>query len=180
MNAITTPNLEFKQDELLTQLRPLLTEDTLLWEPEDTIPYECDGLAAYRQRPMAVALPQTEDQIIQILKICHQLQIPVVPRGAGTGLSGGARPISNGLVLSLAKFKKILDINPLARTATVQPGVRNLAISEAVAKHGLYYAPDPSFITLRIMGKDPGATESRLFANILISYLIMFKHSGRL
>ena len=69
MNAITTPNLEFKQDELLSQLRPLLAEDALLWEPEDTIPYECDGLAAYRQRPMAVALPQTEDQIIQILKI---------------------------------------------------------------------------------------------------------------
>jgi len=144
MNTISTPNLEFRQEELLTQLRPLLAEDALLWEPEDTIPYECDGLAAYRQRPMAVALPQTEDQVIQILKICHQLRIPVVPRGAGTGLSGGAMPISNGLVLSLAKFKKILDINPLARTATVQPGVRNLAISEAVAKHSLYYAPDPS------------------------------------
>jgi glycolate oxidase len=110
-------------------------------EPEDTTPYECDGLAAYRQRPMAVALPENEGQVIAILKICHELKVPVVPRGAGTGFSGGAMPIANGLVLSLAKFKKILDINPIARTAVVQPGVRNLAISEAVAQYGLCYAP---------------------------------------
>lgn len=144
MNAIIPPLLKSRQDFVVDLLKPILGEDSLLWEPEDTIPYECDGLAAYRQMPLAVALPHTESQVIEILKICHANQIPVVPRGAGTGLSGGAMPIADGLVLSLAKLKKIIDINPLARTATVQPGVRNLAISEAVAKHQLYYAPDPS------------------------------------
>jgi glycolate oxidase len=144
MNAIIPPPLKSRQDFIVGLLKPILTEDSLLWEPEDTIPYDCDGLTAYRQMPIAVALPQTEAQVIEILKICHSHQIPVVPRGAGTGLSGGAMPIAEGLVLSLAKFKKIIDINPIARTAIVQPGVRNLAISEAVAKHALYYAPDPS------------------------------------
>jgi len=144
MNAIIPPLLKSRQDFVVGLLKPILDKDSLLWEPEDTIPYECDGLAAYRQMPLAVALPHTESQVIEILKICHANQISVVPRGAGTGLSGGAMPIEDGIVLSLAKLKKIIDINPLARTATVQPGVRNLAISEAVAKHQLYYAPDPS------------------------------------
>ena len=132
------------QSKLVSALRPILPEHALLWEPEDTIPYECDGLAAYRKMPLAVALPETEDQVVRILKACHAMQIPIVPRGSGTGLSGGAMPIEQGLVLSLAKFKKITKIDPFTRTAVVQPGVRNLAISEAVAKHGLYYAPDPS------------------------------------
>jgi len=144
MNTIIPPPLKSRQDFIVGLLKPILSEESLLWEPEDTIPYDCDGLTAYRQMPLAVALPQTEAQVIEILKMCHLHQIPVVPRGAGTGLSGGAMPIAEGLVLSLAKFKKIIDINPMARTATVQPGVRNLAISEAVAKHALYYAPDPS------------------------------------
>jgi glycolate oxidase len=132
------------QAKLVAALRPILADDGLLWEPEDTIPYECDGLAAYRRMPLAVALPENEAQVSRILQVCHTMGIPVVPRGAGTGLSGGAMPISQGLVLSLAKLKKILDINLFTRTAVVQPGVRNLAISEAVAHLGLYYAPDPS------------------------------------
>ena len=136
--------IKSRQAQLVKALKPLLPEHALLWEPEDTIPYECDGLAAYRQMPLAVALPETEAQAVAVLKVCQSLDIPIVPRGAGTGLSGGAMPIAQGLVLSLAKFKKILQIDPIARTAVVQPGVRNLAISEAVAKHGLYYAPDPS------------------------------------
>jgi len=144
MNTFAPASLQMRQDELVRALKPILPEGALLWEPEDTIPYECDGLAAYRQMPLAVALPQTEDQVVAILKICHELEVPVVPRGSGTGLSGGAMPIAEGLVLSLAKFKKILAIDPVARTAVVQPGVRNLAISEAVSAHGLYYAPDPS------------------------------------
>jgi glycolate oxidase len=148
MNAPTTSAeilaLQAKQAILVNALRPLLAEDALLWQPEDTIPYECDGLAAYRKMPLAVALPETEDQVVSILKACHAMQVPVVPRGSGTGLSGGAMPIEQGLVLSLAKFKTILQIDPFTRTAVVQPGVRNLAISEAVAKYGLYYAPDPS------------------------------------
>ena len=137
-------SLQAKQAILVNALRPFLTDDALLWQPEDTIPYECDGLAAYRKMPLAVALPENEGQVVNILKVCKDLGIPVVPRGSGTGLSGGAMPIEQGLVLSLAKFKKILHIDPFTRTAVVQPGVRNLAISEAVAKHGLYYAPDPS------------------------------------
>ena len=136
--------IKSRQAQLVKALKPLLPEHALLWEPEDTIPYECDGLAAYRQMPLAVALPETEAQAVAVLKVCQSLDVPIVPRGAGTGLSGGAMPIAQGLVLSLAKFKKILQIDPIARTAVVQPGVRNLAISEAVAKHGLYYAPDPS------------------------------------
>ncbi len=137
-------SLHAKQAILVNALRPFLAEDALLWQPEDTIPYECDGLAAYRKMPLAVALPETEEQVVKILKACQALGVPVVPRGSGTGLSGGAMPIEQGLVLSLAKFKKILRVDPFTRTAVVQPGVRNLAISEAVAKHGLYYAPDPS------------------------------------
>ena len=136
--------IQEKQALLVSALSPILAEDALLWQPEDTIPYECDGLAVYRKMPLAVALPETEDQVVRILKACHAMQIPIVPRGSGTGLSGGAMPIEQGLVLSLAKFKKITKIDPFTRTAVVQPGVRNLAISEAVAKHGLYYAPDPS------------------------------------
>ncbi|MET0518048.1 MAG: FAD-linked oxidase C-terminal domain-containing protein [Burkholderiaceae bacterium] len=121
-----------------------LPAHALLWHQEDTTPYECDGLTAYRERPLLVALPETEDQVAAVLKTCHALQIPVVARGAGTGLSGGAMPNKMGVTLALAKFKKILRIDPFARTATVQCGVRNLAISEAAAPHGLYYAPDPS------------------------------------
>ncbi|MBP7655177.1 MAG: FAD-binding protein [Pseudoxanthomonas sp.] len=116
----------------------------LLWSNEQTTPYECDGLTAYRQRPLVVALPESYEQIQQVLKTCHSLGVPVVARGAGTGLSGGAMPHERGVTLSLAKFNRILEIDPLARTAQVQCGVRNLAISEAAAAHGLYYAPDPS------------------------------------
>jgi glycolate oxidase len=148
MNMIAPPPdlaiISALQTKLVNALRPILPEDGLLWEPEDTIPYECDGLAAYRRMPLAVALPETEAQVAQILKTCHAMNIPVVPRGSGTGLSGGAMPIAQGLVLSLAKLKKIVSIDPFTRTAVVQPGVRNLAISEAVAHLGLYYAPDPS------------------------------------
>ena len=108
------------------------------------MPYECDGLTAYRQRPLVVALPETEAQVAAVLKACHALNVPVVARGAGTGLSGGAMPHAMGVTLSLAKFNRILSIDPRSRTAVVQSGVRNLAISEAAAPHGLYYAPDPS------------------------------------
>ncbi|MBB1162907.1 FAD-linked oxidase C-terminal domain-containing protein [Aquariibacter albus] len=133
-----------RQAQLLAQLQPLLPAHALLWQAEDTTPYECDGLTAYREQPLAVALPETEDQVAAVLRACHLLGVPVVARGAGTGLSGGAMPHRHGLVLSLAKFNRILKVDPQARTAVVQSGVRNLAISEAAAPHGLYYAPDPS------------------------------------
>lgn len=130
--------------ELVSELSTFLPAESVLYEGEDLRPYECDGLSAYRQTPMIVVLPQTEDEVIKILQICHRTKTPVVPRGAGTGLSGGALPHESGVLLSLTKLKKILELDPASRTARVQPGVRNLAISEAAAPYGLYYAPDPS------------------------------------
>ncbi|RTL20159.1 MAG: FAD-binding protein [Burkholderiales bacterium] len=137
-------DLASRRAALVAALSPLLPAHALLYQAEQTTPYECDGLTAYRQRPLAVALPETEDQVAAVLKACHRLGVPVVARGAGTGLSGGAMPHGSGLTLALAKFNRILQVDPLARTARVQCGVRNLAISEAAAPHGLYYAPDPS------------------------------------
>ncbi|MEK7708980.1 MAG: FAD-linked oxidase C-terminal domain-containing protein [Pseudomonadota bacterium] len=130
--------------ELVNNLRSFLPPEAVLYEAEDLRPYECDGLSAYRQLPLVVVLPRTEEQIVKILKLCYATQTPVVARGAGTGLSGGALPHAQGVLLSLAKLNQIIAIDPLARMARVQPGVRNLAISEAVAAYGLYYAPDPS------------------------------------
>jgi len=138
------PLTEASRKALLDGLAAILPDAALLTRPEDTAPYECDGLAAYRQLPLAVALPDHEDQVVAVLRLCHKLGVPVVPRGAGTSLSGGAMPVANGLVLSLAKFKRIVSVDSRARTAVVQPGVRNLAISEAAAPYNLYYAPDPS------------------------------------
>src|SRR5215831_18111810 len=129
---------------LLTALGNILPAAAILTAAEDTRPYECDGLTMFRVQAGAVVLPETEAQVVAILKLCNAARLPVVARGAGTGLSGGALPLSDGLVLSLAKFQRILSIDPLERTATVQPGVRNLAVSQAVAPLGLYYAPDPS------------------------------------
>ncbi len=133
-----------RQSQVVTALEAVLPKHALLWNNEDTTPYECDGLTAYRQRPLAVALPETYAQVQAVLKTCHALDVPVVARGAGTGLSGGAMPHEFGVTLSLAKFNKILNMDPVSRSAVVQGGVRNLAISEAAAVHGLYYAPDPS------------------------------------
>jgi glycolate oxidase len=133
-----------RQAAVVAALLEVLPVHALLWRTESVTPYECDALTAYRQRPMAVALPESEDQVQAVLKVCHALQVPVVARGAGTGLSGGAMPHAHGVTLSLAKFNKILKIDPLRRTAVVQSGVRNLAISEAAAPFDLYYAPDPS------------------------------------
>ncbi len=121
-----------------------LPAHALLWHSEDTAPYECDGLTAYRQRPLVVALPETYAQVQAVMQACHRLGVPVVARGAGTGLSGGAMPHAMGVTMSLAKFNQILKVDPISRTAVVQCGVRNLAISEAAAPYGLYYAPDPS------------------------------------
>ncbi|HZQ71556.1 MAG TPA: FAD-linked oxidase C-terminal domain-containing protein [Burkholderiales bacterium] len=133
-----------RQREVARALREFLPSRAVLWEEEDTRPYECDGLTAYRQLPMVVALPETEEQVQRILQACSRLDVPVVPRGAGTGLSGGALPPGNGVLLSMAKFMRMLRVDPLARIAVVQPGVRNAVISELAAPHGLYYAPDPS------------------------------------
>ncbi len=133
-----------RQAQVVAALQAVVPKHALLWQNEDTSAYECDGLTAYRQRPLVVVLPETYAQVQAVLQTCHALDVPVVARGAGTGLSGGAMPHAMGVTLSLAKFNNILRIDPLARTALVQGGVRNLAISEAAAPFGLYYAPDPS------------------------------------
>ncbi len=129
---------------LVARLQALLPAAQVLHTTESLRPYECDGLSAYRRLPLVAVLPDTIEQVQVILRLCHELSVPVVARGAGTGLSGGALPHEQGVLLSLARFTKILELDPRERTARVQPGVRNLAISEAAAPHGLYYAPDPS------------------------------------
>ncbi|MGD8497394.1 MAG: FAD-linked oxidase C-terminal domain-containing protein [Chromatiales bacterium] len=151
MSASVPPLLEEPREigadersELIKALQHILPQDRLLHALEDLRPYECDGLSAYRRTPLAVALPATIEEAQQVLRLCRDRAVPVVARGAGTGLSGGALPLANGVLLSLAKFNRILEIDPRNRSARVQPGVRNLAISEAAAPHGLYYAPDPS------------------------------------
>ena len=133
-----------EKEALLVALRGILPEHSVLCEGEQLRPYECDGLTAWRALPGVVCLPANAEQVQQILRLCGQMHYPVVARGAGTGLSGGALPLENGVLLSLAKFTRILEIDADNRTARVECGVRNLAISEAVAPHGLYYAPDPS------------------------------------
>ncbi|MBI2779616.1 MAG: FAD-binding protein [Gammaproteobacteria bacterium] len=136
--------LAFDTQALITALHRILPSSAVLSDAEDLRPYECDGLSAYRELPLAVCLPETVEQVRAVLRVCHDTNVPVVARGAGTGLSGGALPLANGVVLSLAKFMRILEVDPANRIARVQPGVRNLAISQAAAPYGLYYAPDPS------------------------------------
>ena len=131
-------------DPLISQLQSVLPKSCIVSDPVSMKPYECDGLSAYRQMPRVVVLPESVEQVQAVMKICQQTGTPVVPRGAGTSLSGGAMPHKNGVVLSLARLNKILQIDAQNRTATLQPGVRNLAISEAVQHLGLYFAPDPS------------------------------------
>jgi len=137
-------NSTIDKTTLISALGQIVVSEALLHEAEDLHPYECDGLSAYRALPLAVVLPHTIHQVQAILRLCYQYKVPVVARGAGTGLSGGALPHHQGVLLSLAKFNDILAIDPTRRIARVQPGVRNLAISQAVAPLGLYYAPDPS------------------------------------
>ena len=137
------PNKPDKRD-LLRRLAEILPSSAILHEEEALRPYECDGLPAYRQMPLVAVLPERVEQVRAIVRLCAELDVPVVARGAATGLSGGALPLADGVLLSLARFNRILAIDPSARTARVQPGVRNLAITEAAAAQGLYYAPDPS------------------------------------
>jgi glycolate oxidase len=130
--------------DFVARLRQLLPPESLLTAAEDTRPFESDGLSAYRNTPDVVALPENEAQVAAILQLCHRHKVAVVARGAGTGLSAGALPVDGAVLLVLAKLNRIKHIDPLARTAVVEPGVRNLVISEAAAAYGLYYAPDPS------------------------------------
>ena len=142
MDTITAAPID--REALLSRLHALLPAGSVLHTDEAQRPYECDGLTLFRQLPLATVLPSTESELLAVVAVCREAGVPIVPRGAGTGLSGGATPHAQGVLLSTAKMSRILSIDPLARTARVQPGVRNLAISEAAARYGLYYAPDPS------------------------------------
>ena len=133
-----------RRKDLIERLRKDLNADQIIDSGEDLVAYECDGLSAYRQRPMLVTLPDNTAQVSAVLKACSALDIPIVPWGAGTGLSGGALPREDGVVLSTARLRSVLDIDLKNRTVTVQPGVTNLAVTEAVEQYGFYYAPDPS------------------------------------
>lgn len=144
MNTTLTKQTAINQDELAAEFRQFINQEYVITDAETQKVYECDGLSAYCELPMITVLPETLEQVQKIMRICHQYSVPVVARGAGTGLSAGATPNDCGVLLSLAKFNQILDIDTEARLARLQPGVRNLAISEAAAEYGLYYAPDPS------------------------------------
>jgi len=126
------------------KLKCLLNEELIVADEELLRAYECDALSAYRQLPYCVVMPERIDQVQAIMRLCHQENVSVVARGAGTGLSGGALPVADGLLLNLAKFNQILHLDPDQRIARVQPGVRNISVSEAAEKYGLFYAPDPS------------------------------------
>jgi glycolate oxidase len=139
-----TRHLGVDKPSLVAALRQKLPAGAVLFDEEDLRPYECDGLSAYRKLPMIVALPGTTEEVQHVMRVCSDRHVPVVARGAGTGLSGGALPHPEGVLLSLAKFNRILEIDTVGRIARVQPGVRNLAISQASAPYKLYYAPDPS------------------------------------
>ena len=143
-NAIENHFPKVNHQQLLQRLLCILPKDSVLHHQEDLRPYECDGLSAYRALPLMVVLPDSVEQVQNILRLCHNMNVPVVARGAGTGLSGGALPFEQGLLLSLTKLNNIIEIDAPLRLAYVQPGVRNIAISQAVSHLGLYYAPDPS------------------------------------
>jgi glycolate oxidase len=147
MSAVRVPppvDRSQRQADLAARLRRSLPAHAVLVEREALRPYECDGLSAYRETPLAVALPSSEDEVAAVMRIARETSTPVVARGSGTGLSGGALPLADGVLLSLAKFNRIARVDALARQARVQPGVTNLKISQHVAPLGLYYAPDPS------------------------------------
>lgn len=141
---IPDPATLAKRAQIVQRLRAIVPGEGVIADEDELRVFECDGLMAYKQLPMVVVLPETTDQVSRILKTCHELGVKVVPRGAGTGLSGGALPLADAVTLGLGKFKKIIDIDYANRCAVVQPGVTNMAITNAVADEGYYYAPDPS------------------------------------
>ena len=138
------PRSAWTLEKVLPLVQAILPAETLLHDDEELRPFECDGFSAYKQRPMLVVLPETKEQVVELMALCAKHGIPLVPRGAGTGLSGGALPVDGGIMVSLTRLNRVLSIDIAQQTARVQPGVRNLAISEAVKTDGLYYAPDPS------------------------------------
>ncbi|HEX5327646.1 MAG TPA: FAD-binding protein, partial [Acetobacteraceae bacterium] len=138
------PDVLARKDAIVTDLCALLPGESVIADPIRVRAYESDGLPAYRQPPLAVALPSTTEQVVAILKLCHQNGVRVVPRGAGTSLSGGALPLADAVVIGLMRMNRIIEIDYDNRFAVVQAGVTNIGITQAVAGHGFFYAPDPS------------------------------------
>jgi glycolate oxidase len=133
-----------ESSEFLAALSKLYPAGRLLTEPAQLIPYESDALTAYQVRPLAVVVPETQDEVIETVRLCHRFRVPFVARGSGTSLSGGSLPIKDGIVIALNRLNRILRLDPQERLAVVEPGVVNLEVTKAAASHGLYYAPDPS------------------------------------
>ena len=133
-----------RRDEIVAALRRIVPGEGVIDSERERRAFECDALTAYRQLPMVVVLPDNTQQVVEVLRYCKANNVKVVPRGAGTSLSGGALPLADGVLLGMGKFKRILEIDVANRCAVVQPGVTNLAITKAVEHKGFYYAPDPS------------------------------------
>jgi glycolate oxidase len=133
-----------RRNEIVARLRRIVPEEGVIDSEIERRAYESDGLTAYRQLPLVVVLPETTEQVAQIMRACTEMNVKVVPRGAGTSLSVGALPLEDGVLLGLGKFKRIIDIDIANRCVVVQPGVTNLGITQAVQDLGFYYAPDPS------------------------------------
>ena len=141
------PNSEseyLKRESWLSALARIYPTSRLLTEPAQLAPYESDALTAYRSRPAAVVIPESAEEVIETVRLCHRLGLPFVPRGSGTSLSGGSLPIKGGLLIALNRLNHILRLDAKDRIAVVEPGTINLQVSQAAAAHGLYYAPDPS------------------------------------
>ncbi|MFM7107032.1 MAG: FAD-linked oxidase C-terminal domain-containing protein [Planctomycetaceae bacterium] len=136
----------------MSRLGAILPPDRLLTRPVELAAYESDGLTAFRTRPLAVAVPETREEVVAIVRACHDLRLPFVARGSGTSLSGGSLPVAGGVVIALNRLNKILRLDPGRRIAVVEPGVVNTQVTTAAASHGLYYAPDPSSQTVCTIG----------------------------
>jgi glycolate oxidase len=130
--------------EFILSLAKIITSERLLTRPAQLIPYESDALTAYQVRPLAVVIPETQDEVIEVVRLCHKFKVPFVARGSGTSLSGGSLPVEDGIVIALNRLNHILRLDAQERLAVVEPGVVNLEVSKAAAPYGLYYAPDPS------------------------------------
>ena len=158
MLALPEPKADVlaRRDEIVAGLRAILPDSGVICEPLRLKPYETDGLPAYRQVPLAVALPETTEQVAAILKLCHGMGVRVIPRGAGTSLAGGAMPLADAVVIGMMRMNRILDIDYADRCATVQAGVTNIGITQAVQDNGFFYAPDPSSQLACMIGGNVG------------------------
>lgn len=163
------PEILARRDAIVAGLRALLPESGLIAEAIRLKPYETDGLAAYRQPPLAVALPETTEQVAAVLRFCHENGVRVVPRGAGTSLSGGALPLADAVVVGMMRMNQIVEVNYPDRYAVVQAGVTNIGITNAVATDGFFYAPDPSSQLACMIGGNVNMNSAARIASNMVS-----------